>query len=171
MIDHETQNVEDDEFDKTLANRIFTFQGAVTDILPSLNVQEHAAEDSSRAHSIGYAWRVALTIIDVDVQIVFDFAKSAIIGRAFPGGIDLSAFDALQLGVSRRHAVLSLQENKIVIRDCGSKNGTLLNSKKLKPNVNYILRSGDLVHLARMALRFDLLYNPYENPLIRDRKP
>ncbi len=50
--------------------------------------------------------------------------------------------------VSRRHCEFVLNAGAIHLRDLGSKNGTYVNERKLKPNVLLPLAQGDLVSLA-----------------------
>ena len=158
----------DDEFNKTQHPRPLETTVS-TKILRGFNVQE-VQEQSLPLKELETAerpWRAALTIMEVDIQIVFDITNSIVLGRSYPStemfkGVDLSPFNAYEMGVSREHAVLLLQENQVILRDNDSSNGTLLNNKRLKPNTKYVLQSGDLVNLAKMALRFDLLYYPFD---------
>lgn len=135
--------------------------------LAAETVQELDAREVSELDSHGRPWRVAMTLLDFDVQIVVDLDSSIVMGRSYPQtelfpGVDLSPFDAYQRGVSRHHAVLQLEDQQVVIRDNGSANGTLLNGKRIRPDFSYPLRNGDIVSLAKMQLKFELLYNPLD---------
>jgi len=66
--------------------------------------------------------------------------------------IDLVPFGAIQLGVSRRHAIIRKEEEGYEIIDLGSTNGTWLNGKRLTPNQPQRLSSGDIVRLGRLNL-------------------
>lgn len=155
--------------DETLENRIQPVS-THTKILSGYNIEEiPAQEQRQRATLAGNAtpWRVAVTVQSADVQIVFDITASIVLGRSYPHtelfkGIDLSPYDAYQKGVSRNHATISLKDGKVVINDNNSANGTLLNGKRLKPLTNFVLRTGDIVSLGNLELRFELLYDPFE---------
>jgi hypothetical protein len=67
--------------------------------------------------------------------------------------IDLAAFDAEELGVSRLHASIKRLENTVSLMDMNSRNGTYLNGQKLHPNEVRVLRDGDEIRLGRMTLR------------------
>ena len=50
--------------------------------------------------------------------------------------------------VSRKHAEIRLKNNQYYIVDCNSTNGVKINGKKIKPAVEYKIKSGDKIHLA-----------------------
>ncbi len=66
--------------------------------------------------------------------------------------IDLQPFDAADMGVSRRHAVIVRREGSLNIMDAGSYNGTYLNGQRLVPNQPRILRDGDDLRLGHLVL-------------------
>ena len=55
-------------------------------------------------------------------------------------------------GVSRRHALLSLDEQGLVLEDMGSKNGTLVNGVRIQRTQ---LRAGDGVRVGPVTLRLE----------------
>ncbi len=63
--------------------------------------------------------------------------------------IDLVPFDAIQMGVSRRHALIHREEDGYYITDLNSTNGTRINGRRLLPNTPCRLSSGDIVRLGR----------------------
>ena len=67
--------------------------------------------------------------------------------------IDLTVYQAYASGVSRLHAVLKRQENKVSVMDLGSSNGTYLNGKRLKPNVEEPISNGDLLSLGKLKIQ------------------
>ena len=67
--------------------------------------------------------------------------------------IDLAAFNAEELGVSRLHAVLKRHENTVSISDLNSKNNTYINGQRLHPNEVRALRDGDEIRLGRLAMK------------------
>jgi len=66
--------------------------------------------------------------------------------------IDLTGFDAEKLGVSRRHAQLTVQDNSLYITDLDAANGTYLNGLRLTTRQPRILRDGDEIRLGHLKL-------------------
>ena len=66
--------------------------------------------------------------------------------------IDLTSFEAFAEGVSRRHAMIKALEDKYVLIDLNSSNGTWLNGERLVPTRPYDLPSGGTIQLGRMKL-------------------
>jgi pSer/pThr/pTyr-binding forkhead associated (FHA) protein len=66
--------------------------------------------------------------------------------------IDLSAYDAQQMGVSRHHAIIQVTRDHIAIKDFNSTNGTYINGYVLKPMFGYSLRHGDVMQLGKLKL-------------------
>ena len=90
-------------------------------------------------------------------QFVSPGIEGYILGRSDSGSpyvpdIDLNAYNALEKGVSRRHAVLLNYRNTLHVMDLGSVNGTLLNEDRLQPDKPYPLREGDKVCLGSLNL-------------------
>jgi FHA domain len=111
-------------------------------------------------------WRIAMRLLDLQMQMVFDLAGTMVVGRAHPEtgfypDIDLGAFKGGELGVSREHMYFKLEGERVVIIDNGSANGTQLNGEWLKPNQPYPLRHGDEITLGLMKLQVELLTNPF----------
>lgn len=73
--------------------------------------------------------------------------------------IDLTPYQAYASGVSRLHAVLKREAKRVFVMDLGSSNGTYLNGKRLKPNVEQTLNHGDLLALGKLKIQV-LLKNP-----------
>lgn len=57
--------------------------------------------------------------------------------------------------VSRRHAALRCTETECVLVDMGSANGTMLNGKKLAPELPVTLKSGDSIQIGPFKLDFE----------------
>ena len=67
-------------------------------------------------------WRIGITILSMGIQIILDLTENVAIGRSYPEtelfqGVDLSPFNAYDLGISRRHALLALDGDRVVIVD------------------------------------------------------
>src|SRR5512134_3721923 len=77
-------------------------------------------------------WRIALRLVHFQMQLIFDLSGSMMIGRAYPEknlypDIDLAAYNAADLGVSREHLLIQLDGDRVVVIDKNSANGTRLN--------------------------------------------
>jgi pSer/pThr/pTyr-binding forkhead associated (FHA) protein len=70
--------------------------------------------------------------------------------------IDLTEDDGLDKGVSRCHARILKQENKVFIEDLGSINGTFINGKKLVSHLPEALSNGDILHLGKLPLEVNI---------------
>lgn len=66
--------------------------------------------------------------------------------------VDLEEFGAQDLGVSRRHAAIMVEDQALKIMDLGSANFTHMNGQKLIPHQPRILRDGDELRLGRMVI-------------------
>ncbi|MFZ5818667.1 MAG: FHA domain-containing protein [Chloroflexota bacterium] len=64
--------------------------------------------------------------------------------------VDLTAFGALELGISRLHAMIRKTRDGYQITDLGSSNGTWLESQRLMPKQPYPLASGDRIRMGRL---------------------
>jgi pSer/pThr/pTyr-binding forkhead associated (FHA) protein len=69
--------------------------------------------------------------------------------------IDLEEYDAQDLGVSRRHAAILIEDDAVKIMDLGSANATYINGQKLIARQARILRDGDELRLGRMVIRIN----------------
>ena len=77
-------------------------------------------------------------------------------GQPIMPDIDLSPYQAYGSGVSRLHAVLKRDGNRIVVMDLGSSNGTYLNAKRLNPNVEQVIKHGDVIALGKLKIQIIL---------------
>lgn len=66
--------------------------------------------------------------------------------------VDLSDYDAVEKGVSRRHAQLALDNDTVTITDLDSANNTYINGQRIIPSEARILRDGDEIRLGRLVM-------------------
>lgn len=71
--------------------------------------------------------------------------------------VDFAMMDGQRQGVSRYHAVIQVQQNRVHIKDYNSSNGTFLNGYALKPMFNYRLRHDDELILGRLKMTVHFL--------------
>jgi FHA domain len=82
-----------------------------------------------------------------------------VVGRAskVPGDpqpdVNLNAFDAEALGVSRQHVKIVRAHDLTYVSDMGSKNGTFLNTRLLASGTRRILRDRDELRLGHLKIR------------------
>jgi DNA-binding response OmpR family regulator/pSer/pThr/pTyr-binding forkhead associated (FHA) protein len=66
--------------------------------------------------------------------------------------IDLSRFDAVDLGVSRLHATLSYVNEKFHVEDHSSVNGTYINGEPIKANTPTAISNADEIRLGQLRM-------------------
>jgi hypothetical protein len=84
--------------------------------------------------------------------------EEIIFGRSDPDtgyqpGIDLLHYDGLKKGISRRHALLTLEGKRLLIQDLRSSNGTYINDTLLDPMEIHQLRDGDTLRFGTLELQ------------------
>ena len=67
--------------------------------------------------------------------------------------IDLTPYRASACGVSRLHAVVKRKENKVLVMDLSSSNGTYINGRRIPPDVEETLRHGDILALGTLQMQ------------------
>lgn len=81
--------------------------------------------------------------------IVLGREETTLLGKE---DINLSPYNALERGVSRRHARIYANKGQLYIEDLGSSNGTTLNGEELEAHKAYRVSDGDEIMLGRMML-------------------
>jgi hypothetical protein len=99
-----------------------------------------------------------LSILDFGELVAMPERKEFTLGRTSSDqpivpDIDLTPFNAYKAGVSRLHATIRLEGEKMTIVDLGSANGTQLNGEKIEPNVPHDLMHGDVIKLGRLKIQ------------------
>jgi CheY-like chemotaxis protein len=106
-------------------------------------------------------WVIELRIVGTPSVIQVQVGGALLIGRAdhrnsIMPEIDLDPFGGLTRGVSRRHATIYQHQNRLMLRDLGSANGTALNDQLLPAGQGFRLRHGDTVSIG--ALKMQLFF-------------
>ena len=136
--------------------------GAILDGIPT-NLVSSAEQVSPVVDKSGFvnaalipAGGVGIYVAGTLMPYYLSIDKELIIGRELStpleAVLDLSLLNALDLGVSRRHAMIRRTDSGFEVLDLASRNGTWLNTKKLVPNQPYRLVSGSQLRLGRMQL-------------------
>lgn len=74
-------------------------------------------------------------------------------------GLDLSPYDGDKLGVSRRHAIIRREGDKLLLVDLNSNNGTVVNGSRLEPDTPKELADGDTIYVGHLKLTIRILQN------------
>jgi predicted component of type VI protein secretion system len=105
-----------------------------------------------------------LTVRGSQTAFTFNVDKitELVIGRVNPytgdaPDIDLETCGGKEMGVSRRHALISRPGNTLGIVDLGSDNGTYVNGQRLPPNTHGELQNGDEIRLGHLILHLTLV--------------
>jgi hypothetical protein len=107
--------------------------------------------------------RIKLIVLPIHMQWIVDLYRPVRLGRTVEDSLadvthlDLTPYGADNLGVSRRHALLEIQQNRLIVMDLNSVNGTSVNRVRLQPNAPYQLMHGDILELGDLQLRIGLL--------------
>lgn len=126
--------------------------------LEGIDLESTAPVDAGDSQEYVLPWVVELRIVGTPSVIQVQVKDELVIGRSDPKSndppdIDLEPFDAYQKGVSRRHATLVIQNNRLMIRDMGSSNGTYLNRRGLREGENYRIRHGDTITIGKLEMQ------------------
>jgi pSer/pThr/pTyr-binding forkhead associated (FHA) protein len=107
-------------------------------------------------------WRLLIQITgESHTTVGMEVKEKIVIGRADSDvedqpDLDLIPFGAEQRGVSRRHVLISRDDDSLFVEDLDSTNHTLLNGYALDPRQRYRLYDGDelVLGLMRLVVRF-----------------
>ena len=108
-------------------------------------------------------WRVRLELIaDHVVTLEVDVGGDVVVGRDRHAAnfVDLSAYNAEKLGVSRSHVMLRSTDTHLFIIDLGSTNGTMLNGHSIGVNTPYALLDEDLIALGNFQFKVRIAGRP-----------
>jgi len=105
---------------------------------------------------------ISLNIVDKNIELFLELQGNLILGRSYPhtshfSGVDLTAFDAYSLEVSRNHAFLKYENDQLILIDNNSAHGTYLNEERLKPMKPYKVQVNDQICLGSLELVVTLI--------------
>ena len=106
----------------------------------------------------GFVGRLVLKGAQATIELPADRDES-LIGRSDPvrdvyPDIDLTPHGGDVRGVSRMHARLTAQDDKVYIEDLNSTNFTFLNLQRIQPGRRYELKHGDEIRLGLLVLHY-----------------
>lgn len=100
-------------------------------------------------------WDVEFKLDDPPQTIHFTIEREMLLGRT-PNGqaetpsVDLTNYNGVELGVSRKHGMLTNDGTAVSYYDLGGGNGSILNGRLLAPNETVKLATGDVLYLGHM---------------------
>lgn len=121
---------------------------------------------------LGAPWVVELTIQGTPLTVRMEVKNRIIIGRSdlsdnlYPD-LDLTPYGGLQKGVSRQHAAIIAETDRLLIIDLESTNGTFINSERLQANKPFRLRHGDEIHIGQIGIDVRLEIIPVHDSIFR----
>jgi hypothetical protein len=74
-------------------------------------------------------------------------------GQPIMPDIDLTPYQAYASGVSRLHAVVKRDSERVLVMDLGSSNGTYVNGRRINPHVEESLNHGDILALGKLKIQ------------------
>ncbi len=74
-------------------------------------------------------------------------------GQPIMPDIDLTPYQAYASGVSRLHAVVKRDSERVFVMDLGSSNGTYVNGRRINPHVEESLNHGDILALGKLKIQ------------------
>ena len=74
-------------------------------------------------------------------------------GQRIMPDIDLTPYQAYASGVSRLHAVVKRDADRVLVMDLGSSNGTYINGRRINPHVEESLNHGDIIALGKLKIQ------------------
>ena len=103
-------------------------------------------------------WVIEFRVVGTASTIHARVGDAMVIGRSDTSGgfapeVDLTSFAAFSKGVSRKHALITVKDQRLMIRDLNSTNGTRLNNVLCKPGEEYRLRHGNDITLGTLRLQ------------------
>lgn len=133
----------------------------VSAVLPTRKLDSASGDLAARATwgtaRFGDNATIIVRVRDVPEPIILTPTKETVLGRADMSNprqpdLDLTPFGALEMGVSRIHAIISRSEDTLTLVDMGSANGTHLNGQRLVPDQPRLLRDGDEIRLGKLVV-------------------
>ncbi len=113
-------------------------------------------------------WVIEFRVVGTTSILQTHVSDNMLLGRLdnerkiFPE-VDFSPYNAGQLGVSRKHAMITVRGHQLMLKDLGSTNGTRLNDSVLEPNREYRLHHGDQLMLGGLHLQIQFSVVPAQN--------
>jgi hypothetical protein len=139
--------------------RLDTVHTLVTQMITDEQIAEELSKKAPRPEAAGPAnsW-ISLHLTDSGKILPVTPKNEFSLGRLSDGqpimpDIDLTPYQAYNSGVSRIHAVVKRDANRVMVMDLGSSNGTYINGRRINPHVEETLNHGDIVALGKFRIQ------------------
>lgn len=132
----------------------------VTQAITDEQIEEELKKKSGRPEPVSVpsnSW-ISLHLMDSGKILPLASRNEFTLGRLSEGqpimpDIDLTPYQAYASGVSRLHAVVKRDNNRVAVMDLGSSNGTYVNGRRLNPHTEESLSHGDIVALGKLKIQ------------------
>ena len=132
-------------------------------------VPHETISDEDKAHPI---WHVQFSMVsDPGRRFGLAVNDEVVFGRNIdlPNLVDLSEFDAAELGVSRQHMLMRPTTTNLFIIDLGSTNGTLHNGRTVT-HTPIRVHNNDIITLGHMQLAINITQRPMFHTQLLEQK-
>ena len=154
------QNVSGAMFCAECGAQLDGIETLVTQAITDEQIEEELKKKSPRpepASAPANSW-LSLHLMDSGKILPLASRNEFTLGRLSEGqpimpDIDLTPYQAYASGVSRLHAVVKRDGNRVLVMDLGSSNGTYLNGRRLNPHVEEPLNHGDIVAVGKLKIQ------------------
>jgi len=138
-----------------------------TEHIPSVTSILGENYQTSESQAFEEAWQqntLEIFVSGFADPIVVRFAVQVVLGRYTPNNpqaevVDLTGYNALELGVSRMHLVLRRTNIGLIAEDMASTNGTWVNGSRLSPYAPVVLKHQQKIRLGRLELELHFNFN------------
>jgi hypothetical protein len=132
----------------------------VTQAITDEQIEDELKKRSARPEPVSApsnSW-ISLHLMDSGKILPLASRNEFTLGRLSEGqpimpDIDLTPYQAYASGVSRLHAVVKRDNNRVAVMDLGSSNGTYVNGRRLNPHTEESLSHGDIVALGKLKIQ------------------
>jgi hypothetical protein len=114
--------------------------------------------NSTSSQPVIHETGVSLYIIDTGETLPLEGKMEFTLGRNSEGqsivpDIDLTPFRGYELGVSRVHTSIRIEDNFVSATDLSSANGTRINGQEIPSNTPQRLEHGDIITLGKLKIQ------------------
>jgi DNA-binding response OmpR family regulator len=119
-------------------------------------------------------WDVELKLEDPPQTIQFIVEQDTLLGRTPSGqaevpSVDLTNYNGIDRGVSRRHGMFHNDGNTLTYRDLGGGNGSVLNGAHLTPHEPARISSGDILYLGHFKAQINIRAHTRKTTILASR--
>jgi predicted component of type VI protein secretion system len=120
--------------------------------------EERAKVADAAKSSFSKGTRLKLEVTESGETMLRDVQGDLVVGRAdnvtdYIPEIDLTPYGAYRLGLSRRHAIILLEGERLIVKDLNSRNGTFVNGVIVPSGGTHTLRDGDDLRFGNLGLK------------------